>query len=255
MRVSVIIPCYNGARTLADAVSSVLAQSHAELEVILIDDGSADDTLNIMRSFLSDPRVTVVHSEVNRGVAYSRNLGVRKAKYDWIALLDCDDCWEADKLEKQLLAVQQNPACELFFTGSAFMDENGERSGHVLHVPKTVTYRQLLKQNVISCSSVLIKKSLLLAHPFPDAPQLHEDYAVWLQILQEIPFACGVDAPLLIYRVYAASKSGNKLRAAQMQWNTYRFLHIPFWKAAPSFLCYTVRSLHKYLHIFNQFGR
>ncbi|MBS6627676.1 MAG: glycosyltransferase family 2 protein [Clostridiales bacterium] len=254
MHVSVIIPCYNGARTLAGAVSSVLAQSHAELEVILVDDGSVDETLTVMRTFQSDPRVTVVHSDVNHGVSYSRNLGVCTAKYDWVALLDSDDQWAPDKLEKQLLAAKRHPECGLFFTGSAFMDESGVRSGYVLHVPHTVTYHQLLRQNVISCSSVLVKKDLLLAHPFPDVSEIHEDYAVWLQILQDIPFACGVDAPLLVYRVYAASKSGNKLHAARMQWNTYRCLHIPFWTAASSFFCYTVRSLKKYLHIFKQFG-
>ena len=99
---------------------------------------------------------------------------------------------------------------------AAFMDENGNRLSYYLPAPKRLAFRQLLKQNLISCSSVLIRRDLLSHFP-ADSERIHEDFALWLQILKErTPMAMGLDEPLLIYRLSAASKSGNKLKAACM---------------------------------------
>ena len=108
---------------------------------------------------------------------------------------------------------------------------------------------ELLCQNIVSCSSTLVKKECLLRHPMKDDRMIHEDLAAWLAVLDETPYAVGVDEPLLLYRVSKSGKSGNKFKAAKMQWRTYRAANVPFFTAAISFLRYAVRGVVKYASI------
>ena len=168
-----------------------------------------------------------------------------QAKGEWIAFLDSDDCWAPEKLQKQLAFAKANH-CSFTFTGSGFMDENGNRLSYYLPAPKRLAFRQLLKQNLISCSSVLIRRDLLSHFP-TDSERMHEDFALWLQILKErTPTAMGLDEPLLIYRLSAASKSGNKLKAACMTFRVYRYVGLSLPAAIYYWGWYTVRSLRKY---------
>lgn len=248
--VSVVMPAYNASKTVARAIKSVLSQSHGQLELILVDDCSADNTMQILQGFAAaDDRVRLYRNEKNSGVAQTRNRGVAEAKYDWIAFLDSDDYWEPEKLERQLAAVTRTEGTSLCFTGSAFIDEMENRSDYLLRVPERVTFAELLKQNVISCSSVLVRRELMLQHPMQDGRNIHEDYATWLRILRQIPHAVGVDEPLLVYQISSGSKSGNKMKAAMMQWRTYRVARIPLPRAAWSFAAYAFRSVRKYKKI------
>lgn len=249
-KVSVVMPAYNAEKTIRSAIESVLRQTFGDLELIVIDDCSRDGTVQIAEEYCRcDDRVHIQRNAVNLGVSESRNNGVRAAKSDWIAFLDSDDLWEPEKIEKQLNVIEENPVLSLCFTGSAFVDESGKKYGFSLSVPERISYKDLLKQNLISCSSVLVRKELLLLYPMKNDPLIHEDFAVWLQILRDEPFAVGINEPLLIYRLSGSSKSGNKLRAAKMQWRTYRYIGICGPKAAVYFIVYAFRSLHKYFNI------
>lgn len=245
--VSVIMPAYNAEKTIGESIESVLHQTHPCFELIIVDDGSADATLKIACEYgRKNSKIRVLKNMGNLGAAESRNNAIQAANYNWVAFLDSDDVWEPTKLEKQLDIVSRYPSCSICYTGSAFMDENGNRLQHVLSIPEKITYGELLKQNRISCSSVLAKKQALLEHPMPSASVIHEDFATWLKILKKEPYAVGINEPLLIYRLSLASKSGNKLRAAKMQWNTYKHLGIPTPKAAWLFAFYAFRNLKKY---------
>ena len=102
-KVSIIMPAYNAEKYIEEAIYSVLAQTHKEWELIIIDDCSSDNTEQIVLKYVSkDTRIRYLKNPVNLGVSKSRNLGIKKSKNDWIAFLDSDDCWENDKLEKQL---------------------------------------------------------------------------------------------------------------------------------------------------------
>ncbi|MBQ3183346.1 MAG: glycosyltransferase family 2 protein [Clostridia bacterium] len=245
--ISVVIPCYNAEKTLGRTVDSVLAQSYQDIEIILIDDVSRDGTLALAREYeAKDSRIRVIAKAENGGVARARNDGVKAARHDWIAFVDSDDYWTADKLEKQIAAVERDPSVGLVFTGSAFVSEEGKRFDYTLSVPERITYNELLSQNLISCSSVLVKKELMEHNPMPTDKDIHEDFAAWLSVLKECGFAVGINEPLLIYQISSKSKSGNKLYAVKMQWRTYRCAGVGFFKAVKHFVIYAYRSLKKY---------
>ena len=181
--ISVIIPAYNAGDFLSTAVQSVLNQSHRNLELLIIDDASTDATGQLAQAFAAqDARVRYHRNPSNTGVARSRNLGVSLARFDWIAFLDSDDRWQPDKLALQAAYLQRH-AVDLVYTGYDLMDAAGRPIGFRFHVPETLTYPQLLRQNLISCSGILLKKRWCQKFPM-DADVFHEDFLNWLSMLR-----------------------------------------------------------------------
>ena len=254
--ISVVIPAYNAEKTIGKAIQSAIGQTYPDIEVIIIDDCSQDGTVKIADNYAKkDDRIRVIQNRTNMGVAFSRNRGVKAARGEWIAFLDSDDRWDKLKLEKQSAVLEQNPTCPLCFTGCAFENSEGIRCSYTLSVPEQMRYHDLLKQNLISCSSVLVKKIALIEFPMKPDLMIHEDLATWLKILKDGAEAVGIDEPLLIYRVSSHSKSGNKLQAARMQWKTYQVAEIGYLKSIRYFFTYAWRNIKKYLHILKNFER
>ena len=174
----------------------------------------------------------------NSGVSVSRNFGVAHARGEWIAFLDSDDLWREDKLERQLTLLAQYPDAVISYTASAFMDAQGHRYDYVLPAQPETDYKTLLRRNLLSCSSVMVRRDVMLRHPM-GGDRMHEDYVVWLQILRETRCAYGVNEPLLIYRIHKDSKSGSRIRSARMLYRSY--LCVGF--SAPSSAFMTLRYL------------
>lgn len=222
-RISIIMAAYNAEKTIEQAIYSVLCQTYPDFELLVVNDCSTDKTAALVAAIAEkDDRVRLISNEKNGGVSYTRKHGLEEARGEWIAILDSDDAWASEKLEKQI-ELQKKTNAELLFTGSAFMDADGRPINWYLHAPAEVTYRQLLKQNVLSNSSALVRKELYAKY-YAVGDGMHEDFAIWLSILKEGRKAYGVDEPLLIYRLAKTSKSGNKIKAAKMNWNTYRYV-------------------------------
>lgn len=246
--ISVIMAAYNAEKTISQAVESVLNQTYKDIELLIIDDCSTDATWSIIEELANkDQRIVLFRNEVNSGVSKTRYYGLQKAKGDWIAILDSDDAWKSDKLEKQI-DIYKKTGAELIFTGSAFMDEDNNKLEWTLQVPKEIDYRQLLKQNLVSNSSVLIKKALYEKH-YASGDEMHEDFATWLGVLRSGKKAHGINEPLLIYRVTKSSKSGNKLKSAKMNWNTYRYIGLNVLETAYYMAWYIVNGLLKYKNL------
>ena len=246
--VSVIMAAYNAEKTIQQAICSVMAQTYQNLEIVVVDDGSADNTVKIVEKLKKqDKRINLIRNNRNRGISYTRRHALEKARGDWVAILDSDDMWTEDKLEKQI-QLQKFKSAEFLFTGSSFMDENGNLLKWRFHVPKEISYRKLLKQNVISNSSVLIKKKLYKEF-FASGDRMHEDFAVWLRITRAGYKAYGIDEPLLIYRLAKNSKTGNKLHAARMNWNTYRYIGLDIFETVYYMAWYIINSLLKYRNL------
>ena len=245
--ISVVMPAYNAVRTLEESVRSVLAQTDPDWELIVLDDCSTDDTWALIEQLAAlDSRIRPVRNERNCGVGLTRNRGVSLARGDWVAFLDSDDLWTPDKLSKQRALLERYPETGLFYTGSGFLTAAGEKLDYVLHVPETIERRELLKQNLISCSSVLAKRELLLRCPMESGRNLHEDFVAWLRILETEPVARGLDEPLLLYRRAENSKSSNKLHAAKMNWNAYRAAGLGVPERLYYMLWYALRGVKKY---------
>lgn len=246
--VSIIMAAYNAERTIEAAIHSVQAQTCPHWELIVVNDCSKDRTPEIVASLAKDDeRIRLLNHEKNRGVSQTRKDGMEAARGAWIAVLDSDDMWTPDKLDKQLSLARQKGA-ELIFTGSAFIDDDGTPMDWQLHVPQELPYRELLKQNLVSNSSVLVRTELYRRF-YAVGDDMHEDFAIWLGITKTGRVAYGIDEPLLIYRISRSSKSGNKLRAAKMNWRTYRYVGLDMVTASYYMCWYVARGLLKYRHL------
>lgn len=246
--ISIIMAAYNAGRTIETAIRSVISQTYPNWELLVIDDCSTDSTALIAASLArADGRIRLLRNERNSGVSLTRKKGMENAQGAWIAVLDSDDAWTPEKLEKQL-ALAKSKDARLIFTGSAFMNDGGEALDWQLHVPETLCYRDLLNQNLISNSSVLVKAELYRKY-YAAGDRMHEDYAIWLGMTRDGITAYGIDEPLLIYRIASASKSSNKLKSAKMQWNTYRYIGLHPVSAAYHMCWYTVKGLMKYRNL------
>lgn len=241
--VSVVIPAYNCAGTIRQAVESALAQD-VDLEIIVIDDCSKDGLARVLDDYAQSPAVFYVKNEKNCGAAKSRNRGVSLARGKYTAFLDADDWWEAGKLKKQLARMQES-GCVLCGTARELVRPDGTRTGKVIPVKERISYRRLLGQNSINCSSVLALTEVLREFPM-EHEEAHEDYLTWLRILQKYQTACAVNEPLLKYRLSNTGKSGSKAKSAKMTFRVYRLLGFGFLKSAACFASYALHGILKY---------
>ena len=242
IRVSVVMPVHNAATFLADAVASVQAQSLTEWELIAVDDGSTDGSAAILTTMAAmDSRIRVLNTAGNLGAGAARNIAMNTARGRYLAFLDADDLWHPEKLTCQLAFMNSHPAA-LCFTAYMRHDlETGTVDG--LGVPETVSYHQLLRTNVIGCSTVILDRSRLGPLSMPDL-RLRQDFAFWLSILQKNGPAYGVPVALTTYRRHVGQLSGNKFRAALGTWRMYRkHLRLPHVQAVYYFSNYALRGL------------
>lgn len=124
--ISIIMAAYNAEKTIEQAINSVLSQTYTNLELLVVNDCSADRTAELVKSIAAkDSRVRLISNVKNSGVSYTRKHGLEEAKGSWIAILDSDDAWAPEKLEKQI-DLQRRTNADLLFTGSAFMDSEGQ---------------------------------------------------------------------------------------------------------------------------------
>lgn len=241
--VSIIIPAYNCGKYISQAVDSALAQQIPS-EIIIINDCSTDDTEEIIKKYASDPAVRYYKNEENLGAAGSRNKGVRLARGRYIAFLDADDWWAPNKLKKQLALITEKNAV-LCSTARLLVNPDGSSLNKIIPVTEEITYRTLLKHNCINCSSVLLLKDVALEFPM-EHEDSHEDYIMWLRILQKYKLACAINEPLLYYRLSATGKSGSKLKSAKMTYKVYRYMGFGLFKSIACFCSYAIHGVLKY---------
>ena len=246
--VSVVMPVYNSEPYLCDSIGSVLKQSMTNFELIVVDDASADCSVEIIdKMAATDSRITFISLKENRGVAEARNIALASARGHYVAFLDSDDCWEPQKLEKQLKAMEETrcPLCTCSYR-MHFEDSSKRKPDWIFHVPNRISYDDLLRVNYFVTSTVVIESELVPQKMF-DASLMHEDYGAWLALLRNGQEACGVDEPLAMYRVRAGSRSSNKVISAWGRWDALkRCTDEPLMRRAALCLHYAVSGLKKY---------
>lgn len=219
--VTVITPAYNAESFIEETIRSVLAQSLTDWELIVIDDGSTDDTGKVVEAYArTDARIRLVINEKNRGVARTRNRGLEMFRGQYVAFLDSDDYWEPLMLEKMVARAKETGA-DIVYCSYALVDEQGRKVCNDFIVPLKTTFEESIVRSVITCSTVLIGAKLARSIRFP-TDMYHEDIAVWFQVLRDGGTAYGVPDVLAAYRQRADSRSAGKLVSACRRWPIYR---------------------------------
>jgi glycosyltransferase involved in cell wall biosynthesis len=199
MTVSVVIPTYNSGQLVTEAIESILAQTSPVHEILVVDDGSTDDTLVRMSQF--GPPVRYIKKE-NGGVSSARNRGVQEAKGEWIAFLDADDVWNPKKLELQLKALNSRP--ELGLLGTLMYSWPGSHPAIEVARPddriRVIGLDDLLVKNFLATSTIIARANVLRSVGlFDQSLQGPEDYDLWIRIAQAYPVA-NLGIPLIGYR-------------------------------------------------------
>ncbi|MFB2881907.1 glycosyltransferase [Floridanema aerugineum] len=207
--ISVIIPVYNGEKTIQETVESVLNQTFKDWELIIINDGSQDATLDIV-SRIEDPRIKVF-SYPNAGLATSRNRGIDRASGEFISFLDADDLWTADKLELQLKALQENSQAAVAYSWTDLIDESSKFIRPSSHITANGdVYARLLLVNFLENGSnpLICKQALTEVGGFDESLSGAADWDLWLRLAVRYQFVA-VPYSQILYRVSANSMSRN----------------------------------------------
>jgi glycosyltransferase involved in cell wall biosynthesis len=203
--ISVLLSVLNGAKFVADAVQSILAQSYSDFEFIIVDDGSTDRTLTILQSF-ADPRIQIIRNEANIGLARSLNKALDFARGEFIARIDADDFSPPERFAKQLQFLLDHPQIDVVGSDMVEVDEHGVRirEKKFPRTPEEVR-RTMFVHNPLAHSAVMMRASVLKKVGGYD-PNFHhtEDYDLWLRIAKTGEIA-NIPQPLLTRRLHSAN--------------------------------------------------
>lgn len=240
-KVSVIIPMHNSSKFILKCLNSALNQTYKNLEIILIDDKSTDDTLDKV-SLVKDKRIKLIKLDKNEGAAVSRNKGIEASTGDYICFLDSDDFWVNDKIEKQIEFIKDK---SFIYSKYIYYKEN---KTHVANVPLTYTYKKLLKNSGIFTSTVMLNMNHLKKEDIymPNIKR-GQDYGCFYKVLKKVGKAYGMDEPLAYYRVGNNSLSSNKFKAMKRTWILYKMEGLPLHKRCVCFICYAFNAVKRRL--------
>jgi teichuronic acid biosynthesis glycosyltransferase TuaG len=241
--VSIITPSYNSAKFIKQCIESVIAQTYTNWEMLIVDDYSDDNSLQILKKY-NDKRIQLIELDKNVGASESRNVAIRKAKGKYIAFLDSDDLWEPQKLEKQISFMETEDIAFSFSTYQPMSDDELKLYS-IIHAPKIVTYSSYLKKTIIGCLTVIIDREKTGGFEMPNIRSSH-DMALWLLIMRRGFDAYGLDENLARYRIVSTSNTANKWRAAKDVWMVYRqFEKLSFLYSFWCFLNYAFNAIIK----------
>lgn len=199
-KVTVFMPVYNAEKYLSDAIESILNQTYEHFEFLIIDDGSTDASIKIIESY-KDKRIRLVKNEKNRGLPYTRNLGLKLAKGDYIALMDSDDISYEQRLEKQVKYLNENPEIDVLSTGIDYLYgkkimtmKSYERNDEVLRI-------MLMFYNVINNPTVMLRRDFIIKNNLKYREEfiVAQDYSFWIDCLEVGKIHC-MKKNLLAYR-------------------------------------------------------
>ena len=247
--VSVIMPAYNAEMFIEEAIDSVIAQTLTDWELLVIDDCSTDDTQRIAAEFAEkDSRIKVLINETNMRVAKTRNKGLELCQGQYVALLDSDDCYKPEMLQKMVDRAQKTNA-DIVYCSYELVDEQGQKVCNDFIVPEQTDFEQSLVRSVISGSNVLITREIAKNNQFP-TNMYHEDIALWFQLLRNGAKAYGVTEIMTSYRQRVNSKTANKLTSAVRRWSIYRkWLGLPVYQCFSYMIRYAYYGVIKYKRI------
>ena len=217
------MPVYNAERYVKDAVASILNQTYRNLELIIIEDGSTDNSIQELES-IKDDRIKLVKNGVNRGQIYTRNLGLKLAKGEYIGMFDADDIAYPDKFKLQINFLEKNEDYGMIGSWAKFIDEDGKRlrgSWKLRAKPDMIPSIMLFK-NYFLQSAVVYRKDCISKHSFKEGFEIAEDYIIWLEIIEKYK-TWNLQKYLVDYRIHKGSitkrKPERKLQVERILFN------------------------------------
>jgi glycosyltransferase involved in cell wall biosynthesis len=219
--VSVILPVYNAATFLRSAIDSVLAQTFNDFELLIINDGSTDDSENIILSY-TDKRIRYFRNEKNRGLIYTLNKAIEQAAGNYIARMDADDVCYTNRLQEQKDWLDSHPSTAVVASFSDEINGDGDSRGYFEPDRLVVTAAQIRRKmpeiNCITHPSVMARAEILKSYRYNALQKNIEDYDLWLRILADGGVIEKIPKPLLQYRVHQTSVTQSKLRRKNFFW-------------------------------------
>lgn len=230
--VSVIMPAHNSEKFIGEAIKSVVEQTFEDWELIVINDGSSDNTEKIIKNYQrKDGRIKQLKFTDSKGAWKARSEGMRISKGRYIAFLDSDDIWVKDKLTKQI-GLMEREGIDFSSTAYKMIDELGNDLGRIFVPPKLADYARVLLDCPVGNSTVVYNASKFGRGYGPNVAK-REDYAFWLSLLKRINNVYGIQNVLVKYRVRKGSYSSHKLGLIPAHWKLYRkFEHLSRVKSA-----------------------
>lgn len=219
---SIVIPAYNAAATIAETLNSILVQTFTDFEIIVVDDGSTDHTLDVLAQF-DDPRLRIVQQK-NRGLAGAHNTGIHQSRGPFVGFCDADDLWLPEKLERHIEHLQDNPQVGISFAGSRLIDGEGTLIG-IDQSPKltAITCADIFKRNPIGNGSAAVMRREALDdfayRPFHETERdwwfdenfrQSDDIEGWLRFASTLDWSIeGIPGHLTLYRIHTGGLSAN----------------------------------------------
>lgn len=246
--VSVVMPMYNSEKYVGKAIESVIGQTYPHWELLVVDDGSTDNSCDVVRAYaVRDPRIKLLINDTPVGMPYApRNYGIMRAQGDFIAFLDSDDIWLREKLRQQLVVFHRDERTAVVYSDYEKIDENGVRSARLVTAPRKTNYQRMLYGNVIGNLTGIYDVRKVGKNYFTNVH--HEDYAFWLSVLKSGYIARSTSTVTALYRVRKLSVSANKLRVMTWQWHIYRRVeNIGILRSIYYFCNYAISGLRKAL--------
>ena len=224
--VTVIIPYFNDEKNIRKAINSVINQTYKKIEIILIDDENSDKSKKIFKNIkLVNKKIRIFKTKKNKGVALSRNIGIKKAKGKFIAFLDSDDLWKKNKIREQLRIIRKKKL-DVCYTNYKAVKDN--KIIYEVSSPKLLKFKNLLEECPICCSSTIVKSKILKNNNFKNLIT-KEDYLLWLLLSKKKFKFGGVNKFLTFYQIKSNSLSSlqiNKLLSAFLIYNKYLKLNV-----------------------------
>lgn len=248
IKISIITPSFNCSRYIRKTIESVVGQTEPDWEMIIIDDASTDNSIQVIKDAIKDePRIKLIELSENLGTAQARNMGLEYSSGRYIAFLDSDDIWYKDKLQLQIKFMSLN-SYPISFTSYRLIDEHGNDKNHCIHVVESLNKERYLKNTIIGLSTSIIDTKFVRNNfKFLDI-RTRQDTSLWITLLGEGHLAYGLDIVLAQYRVHSKSISSNRIKAAKQVWNLYYNIHkLGFLSSIYYFTYYSLNAIKKRL--------
>lgn len=240
--VSIITPAYNCEATIQETIESVIAQTYTNWEMIIVNDCSTDHTADVINMY-KDERIKLINLEKNSGTAIARNTAIGTARGRYVALLDSDDLWKPQKLEKQIQFMENNKYAFSFTAYDVFINPN-DKVRRLFEVPFSIKYKEYLSNTIIGCLTVVVDRTQI--------PDFHmekgylEDILTWMYYLRRGIIAYGLNENLASYRIVPGSKSSNKIENSKRYFQCLRIQPgLSFFECIIHELGYAINALKK----------